>query len=246
MENLPIYFDEIKINPPGPVETLVGWWKGENNTVDSVDGNDAGWHNSSEVPPGTIIVPLDFTVDGFVGNAFSINYRSDYGIDGQLCIPYSNKYNFSANGKWKISFSVKWPFPYYPDGGRGDPLIMKLLSTGGHRWNLRPTFYEGHSNVFCLTTFNAQVKSQYYENAYTLNIYNSYDIVIDNGVWDLYLNGTKLIPINGYNCEVIPEIEIDSLWQFIVQATATRDGAGRGDEDSMLSYIDEIKISKWI
>jgi photosystem II stability/assembly factor-like uncharacterized protein len=87
------------------MNTLVGWWKGEDNTVDSVNGNDAIWRQfaGGEVPA----IPAYET--GAINRCFdlcsSLNYETDY-TQG-LEIPYISEYSVLSSGYFTFDMWVR-------------------------------------------------------------------------------------------------------------------------------------------
>jgi hypothetical protein len=103
--------------PPVPIPippisgSILGWWKGEDNTVDSVNGNDAIWVNGTS----------RYTA-GVVGQCFSC-----YQGAGNIEIPNHSRYAFKGTDTFYIEFYFNVgdePYTYHPYFQRGNGLII--------------------------------------------------------------------------------------------------------------------------
>jgi hypothetical protein len=160
--------------------TLVGWWKGENNTVDSVNGNNA-----------VITAGVGYG-DGQVNRCFLFD-GSIFANSGTITIPYSQLLQFGSTVKFTIEFWFK----------RG----LSSFQFGRHLYN-EP--YKGNWDglAFTLSGDGSYIDlgsdGNFYKMRYATildeSIFYNVKIVYDgNSVWNLYINNVLQTPNDRVN-----------------------------------------------
>jgi len=165
---------------PPPPSLPVGWWKGEDNTVDSINGMDATWH----------ITPAYET--GQVNRAFSIAYTfaDNYG----LSVANNPLFNFDPSGSFSIKFYLK---SRYLSLGNPCGLVTKgrMFSFD---WGV------GFSNSAQIGVFTATSSLTYSDGVITDNNFHDILVSYNNGKYKVYLDGADVTGVqltnNTYLC----------------------------------------------
>lgn len=176
------------------MSTLLGWWKGENNTVDSVNGNDAVWGYSSDLSYNDA-GPAYY--DGYSGRCFNLFMGND-DDDNLLRIPYNTLYNFDSADKVEIEF-------YFYDNGDiwyTDRFLFRKVASGNYTTNYDKWLYglkiDGFSDRDITLHVNPDDRQmgarQVYSQAFNYDEWVKVNIKYENSVWQLFINDVLLTP----------------------------------------------------
>jgi hypothetical protein len=159
------------------MSTLLGHWKGEDNLVDSVNGNDAILDGDN--PPG-----LEY-IDGIDdGKAFKLDYNS------VLRIPYTEKLNFGINSK----FSIECYYEYIID-----ETGFRIAKGTHYHPNYVDSFeiehydddYEGSTDgIRILSVYNDEYS--HFDDSSCISGWNKIKCSYDNGYWKVYINDLEV------------------------------------------------------
>ena len=194
------------------MSTLVGWWKGENNTIDSVNGNDA-----------IITTTVDY-VAGQVNQCFRL-----YDKPASLQIPYISAYDFSIGQKFTIDFWFK--VTYNPLSGWGSRL------TFGKNVNADAGYFidiikDPSTHQISIQKTNGS--AQNYTACFTPGQWTHLKAVFDNTRFELYLDDILNVPDGGtyYNFGTLVFNWDIYAWTNMITMPY----------EQTYAYIDEIKI----
>jgi PKD repeat protein len=156
------------------MSTLIGWWKGEDNGIDSVNGNDAVWEWT---PPRF--------VNGYINRAFDLWYESA----AQIKLPDVPVLDFGPTSKFTVEDYVwmnsSWQW--------ASVSIWVVDSKYNHLWHclIQPPT-KGSSYLYAsdyvLHTFTIP--------NYLVNQWNKVKITHDNSTWNIYTNDVLIKAIS--------------------------------------------------
>jgi len=174
----------IPANPPvscvPPASDIVGWWRGDNNTLDSIGGNNG------------VIQGTGSYVTGHVGRAFSFD-----GVDVGVRIPASPSLDVGLQDGFTAE---AWVYP--TDVASGRPIIEWSQDSGGspygaHLWAGHPNHNPGYffANI-ADTQGNWRVIEK--EGALVANSYQHVAVTYNRitGIARLFVNGTMVQEAN--------------------------------------------------
>jgi hypothetical protein len=158
---------------------LIGWWKGEDNAVDSVNGNTA-------VPGGNLQY-----ADGQIDRCFK--FLGDWS-NGSLKIPHSVLYEFGSTGKFSIEFWFKYQSAY---GLCFFGSVTPASDDYNNYWDsLCMRFKEDRSIELGSDQYSA---AQVYTNMPADGTFYKIKIVYNGASrWEMYVNDILRVPSAGY------------------------------------------------
>ena len=184
------------------MSTLVGWWKGEDNTVDSVNGVNGIWYQQS-----SYLDPIAAYSNGETGRCFKIRrgyYPTGDPMDtpdfSNVRIPHSGLHAFSSSGATRVEISFYVATDNVSDGGLK---LFKLRITdgaGGYQIYLYPD-----------TSIWLGLMSNYYHypiGSFNYDSWNKLKFTYNNGVTKLYAYQSEAW------VELIPDVEPTDLLEY--------------------------------
>jgi hypothetical protein len=193
---------------------VIGFWKGENNTVDSVNGNNAVWNAN----PGYIA--------GVVGNAFNLTNS------GYIEIPNNQNYNFGSSGKFSFSF-------YFFNSSFSEAWFGLRTPAGLFAgWSIRLKYGSSNVRICQGNSGGGDTAQQRYGVALSDNtwhkIYVTYDGTSSTAKWELYVDDVLWIPTYRSNFFWPNDIGVN-----VLRMTSVSPGSQRYDE---VKIIDESTL----
>ena len=169
------YSSEIEIS-----SFLVSWYKGDNDSFDSVGGNTAEWYTETYA-------------EGYGGRCFDMEIAEtgDYGYYGLIWIQHMDAYDFSESQKFKLSFYFKFGDAYGPGISVykwGDPWMV---------WRLLIRFEEGYTepDMGYISWGNPDTGEQtYLETLFNPDTWYFIEATINHGELKVYMDGVLLTP----------------------------------------------------
>jgi PKD repeat protein len=157
---------------------LKRWYKGENDTVDSVGGNDASWDRTPANPPAS----YNYDV-GVVGQCFK-TFQGGNANWSFIRAPYSSDLSFNSSGRFKVELYFKQDVI-----SPSDEFLIQNANIYGDpgNWGIQT----GYDNGISITVGPS---AQHYSNAYLGGAWYKLRVEYDNGAWELYVDDVKLIP----------------------------------------------------
>lgn len=188
---------EIVTKPIYIAPFLLGFWKGENNTIDSINGNDAVWVKNREPAYSP----------GVVGNCFDMTGNT-FGLGRNIEIPSTPEITFGRTSKFAIEF--------YFNVASNSNIVYFQRETGdiAIRWDAAggfTIFGNGTHFVSFGWVINNWYKLKLHYNSGAWNLYID-DVLIDSFYWEIGDGTNKRFIFNknsnlGRNC-LIDEIKI--------------------------------------
>ena len=206
--------------PPVPL-SLVGWYKGEGDTSDSVNGNTATWKKTTPMM-GTTPGCNPAYDTGTVGQCFKIQSAFNsfaMGYNSYIEIPYTTYVDFASTSSFKFSLSF-----YFPSMNQSITLITKSNALySGNEWKLRALV--GGSLQLTMGVLN-----QNYAGYFTTGVWYDLDLEYNNGTWDVYRNSIQMTPDAYQNMPVNQSNQYKILFG--------------GSPIPSYAFFDEVKIYK--
>jgi len=212
---------------------LVGWWKGEDDTVDSVNGNNGIWVNPTRELYDT----------GYIGKCFKLVYDAvnENGVYPIIKILNNSVINFSGTDKFTIEIWNKGVDEQGYGNNEGSFSIVK-----GSQFTLGEGFSISWSSDYFGSTFGIGIQlpgleSQYYSYGagVILNNWKLFTIAYDNGRWEFYIDNILQIPTGGYQELVIQANSYD----YFIWCGAYLNGALL---DELKIYDDSVPLSEFL
>jgi hypothetical protein len=204
------------------MSTLVGWWKGEDNAVDSVNGNNGTWVNPTRELYDT----------GYVGKCFKLVYDAvnENGVYPIIKVLNNSTINFSGSDKFIVEIWNKGVDEEgYGDNEGSFTIVKGSEFTSGQGFSLAwNSDYFG--SQFSIGIQLPGLTSQYYSYGAGVisNNWKLFKITYDNGRWEFYIDNFLQTPEGGYQELIIQP----NIYDLFLLCGAYLNGA----------LIDEIKI----
>jgi hypothetical protein len=185
------------------MSVLLGWWKGEDNLVDTANGF------NGVCPDPRVMV---YTT-GYIGRCFRLTWPDDeFGPLG-FRVPFHSELNFSGADKFFLEFYLGQAFW---DEEHTYSTVFKIAMTPSVFTSYINFDVDGNPGSESLKIVvgivdEGEITQQYNLTPYSLSSWAKWKITYDNGLWEFYINDIKQTPV-AYRTAVIPEN--DYAWYF--------------------------------